>query len=185
MRDDFAVMIITHGRPDNQLTLNCLHKIGYTGKLFLVVDDEDSTKDEYIRLYGDSVLLFHKDEWFDIGDNFYDQKNSSVYARNECFIIAKSLGLRYFLEMDDDFTEIMLRYDDGNKLRKSTIRSADDLFEAFCEYLETDGITCLSFATEGDGIGGRDGVFKKRITRKARNSFFCSVEKPFEFFGRF
>ena len=43
MRDDFAVFILTHGRARQQKTLATLKKCGYTGKLFLVIDDEFET----------------------------------------------------------------------------------------------------------------------------------------------
>lgn len=186
MRDDFAVLIITHGRPDNQLTLKCLQELGYSGKLFLVVDDEDKTKDEYIEKYGaDTVKVFHKDAWFDIGDNFYHMKNSSVFARNECFNIARDLGLKYFLEMDDDFTRISIRYDDSGILKEYRPKDIGEIFDYFLEYLEIEQITCLGFVTEGSMIGGINGEWKKGIIRKVRNTFFCKVDKPFEFKGRF
>lgn len=41
MRDDFGVFIITHGRANEQITLKTLKKCGYSGKVFLVIDDED------------------------------------------------------------------------------------------------------------------------------------------------
>jgi hypothetical protein len=186
MRDDFAVLIITHGRPDNQLTLETLKRENYSGQIYLVVDDEDETKERYIQQYGaEKIKIFHKIEWFDIGDNFYDKKNSSVYARNECFRIAKEIGLKYFVEMDDDFTDICYRYADGDTLRSKRITNLDEIFEAFCEFLEVEPITCLSFAVQGDMIGGVNGKFKEGLIRRARNTFFCKVEKPFEFKGRF
>lgn len=186
MRDDFAVLIITHGRPDNQLTLSCLQKLGYNGKLYLVVDDEDKTMDKYIEKYGaDMVKVFHKVPWFDIGDNFYEQKNSSVFARNECFKIARDLGLKYFLELDDDFTRMAIRYNDGGALKEHKPKDIGKLFDIFIEYLELEPITCLGFSTEVSMIGGVDGEFAKGITRRVRNTFFCKVDKPFEFKGRF
>ena len=41
MRDDFAVMILTHGRADRVYTLKSLRKGGYTGKVYIVIDNED------------------------------------------------------------------------------------------------------------------------------------------------
>lgn len=49
MRDDFAVMILTHGRADRVYTLSSLRKGGYTGKVFLVLDNEDDQHDEYVE----------------------------------------------------------------------------------------------------------------------------------------
>lgn len=36
MRDDFAVLILTHGRPEQQHTLRSLERSGYTGRVYLV-----------------------------------------------------------------------------------------------------------------------------------------------------
>ena len=58
MRSDFAVLILTHGRPESQLTLQSLEKSGYTGKVYLVVDDEDKCAAEYVRIYGKKVVRF-------------------------------------------------------------------------------------------------------------------------------
>ncbi|MCK2620993.1 hypothetical protein MZE52_22450, partial [Escherichia coli] len=44
MRDDFCAFILTHGRPDKVLTYRTLRRAGYTGKIFIVVDDEDKTR---------------------------------------------------------------------------------------------------------------------------------------------
>ena len=43
---DFGVLILTHGRPDNQKTTKALRKHGYTGRIVYVIDDEDKTADE-------------------------------------------------------------------------------------------------------------------------------------------
>ena len=41
---------------------------------------------------------------FDEFDNF-DDRRAIVYARNASFEIAKKLGLKYFLQLDDDYEE--------------------------------------------------------------------------------
>ena len=41
MRNDFAILILTHGRPDNIKTLSSLKRAGYTGKYYIVIDNED------------------------------------------------------------------------------------------------------------------------------------------------
>ena len=96
MREDFAVFILSHGRPDKVFTIKTLKRIGYTGKWYLVLDDEDSTRQEYINTFGeDHILLFNKDiveRTFDTMDNL-DNKKVVVYARNVCFDFAKKLNL--------------------------------------------------------------------------------------------
>ena len=46
MREDFCAVIITHGRPDKIPTYNSLRRHGYTGRIFIVVDDEDKRQKE-------------------------------------------------------------------------------------------------------------------------------------------
>ena len=46
MREDFCVFILTHGRHDRVHTYNTLLKAGYTGKIYIVIDDEDQTAEE-------------------------------------------------------------------------------------------------------------------------------------------
>lgn len=76
----FVAFILTHGRPDRVLTYEKLRKHGYTGKIYIVCDDEDKTLPEYRKRFGD-VLVFSKSEiakTFDEGDNFGDRRQSST-----------------------------------------------------------------------------------------------------------
>ena len=50
--NDFAVFILTHGRPNKVYTLQALQKCGYTGKTYFVIDNEDKTAKEYYKNYG-------------------------------------------------------------------------------------------------------------------------------------
>jgi hypothetical protein len=188
MRDDFAVFIITHGRPDNQITLNTLKKGGYTGKLYFILDDEDETADQYRELYGaENVCIFNKDEagkLFDLGDNQRELKKVPVYARNACWDIAKSLGLKYFVQLDDDYSSICFRYIEDKKLKRGKIKDFNSLFDAMCEFLSQKNVWCIAFGVEGDFIGGPNSKYKEKLYQNARNSFFCCVDKPFEFLGR-
>ena len=57
MRDDFCAFILTHGRPDRVHTFKTLQRSGYTGKVYIVIDDEDKTEAEYRKRFGDRVCL--------------------------------------------------------------------------------------------------------------------------------
>jgi len=46
MRSDFAALILTHGRPDRVHTYFALRNAGYTGRILIVIDNEDKTADE-------------------------------------------------------------------------------------------------------------------------------------------
>ena len=62
MRNDFAVIIPTHGRHDRVFTIDSLRKSGYTGNFYLLCDDEDKQLDKYKAKYGDKVMVFRKDD---------------------------------------------------------------------------------------------------------------------------
>lgn len=188
LRNDFCVFILTHGRADRVYTYKTIRNDGYTGPIYLVVDNEDDQVDEYIRRYGkEYVVIFDKAaraEKTDVADIVPDRR-SVIFARNECFDIARKLGYRYFLELDDDYTEFMYRYVEGDKLGMKRAENLDDLFELMLQFLDNTNALTVAFAQGGDMIGGAQaGTFKKRLLRKAMNTFFCDVEKPFEFMGR-
>lgn len=187
MRDDFAVFILSHGRANNVKTWHTLDKIGYTGKRYLIIDDQDEQQDVYKRLYGDHVIVFDKQEACrrsDVMDTDTDMR-IVLFARNVCFEIAQKLGLTYFLELDDDYTTFDLRYADRGCLRAKTITDMDTLCDKMIDFLEVSGAKTVAFAQAGDFIGGIDwGKWSQRILRKAMNSFFCKVDRPFQFIGR-
>ena len=118
-----AVFILSHGRPNNVITYNNLRSHGYTGKIYIIVDDEDKTIDKYKQNFGDQVIVFSKSDYsgkFDIMDNLGGNK-VIVYARNACYDIARSLGLDYFFEYEDDYTTFLFRYPDGEQLGSKKI----------------------------------------------------------------
>ena len=184
-KSNFAVFIITHGRPNNQFTTDTLRKGNYTGKIYYILDDEDETIEEYYKNYGkENCIVFHKEAWFDIGDNLTGYKGVPEYARNECFRIAKELGIDYFVELDDDYKKIMYRYEKDGKLAHRDVDNFDELFKATIKLLDIDNIYCVAYGVEGDFIGGLSGKYKERFYRNARNSFFCKTDKEFRFLGR-
>ena len=48
---NIAVFILSHGRPYNVITYKTLRKSGYTGKIYIIVDDEDKTINEYKSIF--------------------------------------------------------------------------------------------------------------------------------------
>jgi hypothetical protein len=189
--NDFAVFILTHGRPDNVVTYDTLKKHGYTGRVYLVIDDEDDTEDQYRERYGDKVIQFSKREiekTFDTGDNFTNKRGVIIYARNACFEIARNLGVKYFCELDDDYTSFTFRFGADNTFSSANVLSLDAIFSAMLDFYISLGDRCktIAMAQGGDYIGGGAGSYGKaiKLTRKAMNSFICSVDRPFTFVGR-
>lgn len=184
--DDFAVFILTHGRPDRIHTLKTLEKQGYTGDWYLIIDNEDKMADEYYKNYGDKIIMFDKKAislTFDTAD-LSDDRRAIVYARNACFQIAKELGIKYFVEFDDDYTSFNLRYPKDGKLAARMLENLDDIFEMMLDFLEDTQALTVCFSQGGDHIGGLTGRWKKGLIRKVMNSFFCRTDRPFQFLGR-
>lgn len=186
MRPDFCAFILTHGRPDRVHTLTTLQRAGYTGKVYIVIDDEDKTADEYRRRFGDKVLQFCKAgvaARIDEGDNFNDRR-AIIYARNACCDLARQVGCRYFIQLDDDYTGFYLRH--NSKLQHGNTRqiqnSLDGIFSALLDFYDAvPRIDSIALSQGGDHIGARSEI---RLMRKCMNSFLCSVDRPFQFVGR-
>lgn len=189
MRNDFVVFILTHGRPDRVYTYDTLMKCGYTGRIVFVVDNEDSTAMQYADKYGyDNVYVFDKlamSKKFDTID-ISDDRRCIVYARNASYEIAKELGYKYFLQLDDDYTNFRQRWLDGEgKFRSTYVKNFDAVVDAILDFLERSGAKTVAMAQTGDFIGGaKSNVYKKCLSRKAMNTFFCSTERPIQFIGR-
>lgn len=187
MRDDFAVFILSHGRADRIYTLKTLLEDGYTGKFYIVIDNEDETADEYHRRYGERVVVFDKldiAQRYDTGDNFKERR-AIFYARNACFEIAEKLGLKYFLELDDDYTSFEFRRPKDGKLMVTKCKQLDRLFEDMIIFLEESGASTVALAQGGDFVGGAgNSMTRDGIKRKAMNTFFCKTDRKFEFVGR-
>ncbi len=187
-KDDFAVFILSHGRADNLITLDALNKQNYTGKIYIIIDDTDKQIDEYKKIENEriKVIVFDKEkaaEKTDTIDNF-KKMNIVVYARNKTWDIAEELGLKYFLVLDDDYVEFNCRYNKDDKLKSYHIKNLDEVFIYMLDFLIKTNADVVALAQSGDFIGGKDGTqIKKRILRKAMNSFFCRTDRRLEFKG--
>ncbi len=173
-----AVFILSHGRPENVRTYKTLRSSGYTGRIFIIVDDEDKTLSEYKEKFKDEVIVFSKKDYqgkFDIMDNFSGNK-VIVYARNACYDIARSLGLDYFFEYEDDYTQFVYRFIKDGEL-KSRKASMDLVLDAFIQCLEETGADTIAFAQGGDFIGGVNAFNHNTFKRKAMNSFVFKVNQ--------
>lgn len=184
--NSFAVLILTNRRPDRVVTIRTLRRSGYTGKIYIVVDDEDDTIDEYRKLH-ENVIVFDKEaigRKFDLGDN-WGNKQIITYARNASFEIAEEIGLDYFIQLDDDYTAFRYTDDtDGNYAGVRKIKSLDRIFELMIEFCERTQCNTLAMAQGGDFIGGESSsVFTKKLARKSMNSFMCSTKRRFMFIG--
>jgi hypothetical protein len=191
LRNDFCIFILSHGRAEKIHTLDMLNNLEYSGKWFIVIDNEDKTSDQYFEKYGtDKVIMFDKDQAykkFDRAENFTDRKVIFA-ARNICFDLAKELNYKYFMELDDDYKSIDYRFNKDLEYNHKKIETPifDHIIDNMIKFIECNkNIVTITLAQGGDFIGGTNNPNGKRIRikRKAMNSFLCSTEKPFNFIG--
>lgn len=187
---NFAAFILTHGRPDNVITYKTLKKAGYTGPIFFIVDNEDKTIDKYIKNFGsENVIVFDKKAMADAIDeaNNFDNRKVIVHARNYCFIAARNLGFRYFIQLDDDYTDVHHRFENksGTKLCSVSVKNLDDIIDIYLTFLKNTNFHSVAFAQGGDFIGGVNNPYVKNkpLMRKCMNTFICDTERSFEFIG--
>ena len=183
---DFAIFILTHGRPDNVKTYNVIRNRGYTGNIYIIIDNEDKSAEKYYENFGDKVIMFDKKaiaKTFDEADNFEDRR-AIVYARNACFNIAKDLGIKYFMQLDDDYIAFHYRLYYMNKPEQ--IRNLDTVLELMLNYYKSIPAKTIAMSQGGDFIGGAGNSYatNPKLRRKCMNSFLCSTDRPFKFNGR-
>lgn len=192
MREDFCAFILTHGRPDRVYTYKTIRQSGYTGKIYLVIDDEDKAAGEYKTLFRDEVLQFCREDAFKItddGDNFGKGKGV-VYARNICWDLAQQVGVKYFIVLDDDYTSFFLRHNGKNQYCSIRVKTTlDQVILSMLDYYISTPALSIAMSQGGDWIGGggdaegNGGCPHPKLPRKCMNSFICSTDRPFQFFG--
>ena len=186
MESNFAVFIMVHGRPDKMWTYHTLRNQGYTGKIFLVADNLDSTLDGYKSKYGDELIVFdkqHASTLMDSGDNSGDLR-STLFAANTIFDLATERNIKHFFIMCDDYYDLYYAFSDTKG--KVVSKNLDRLFKLMVVFYESTTAKSIAFAQTGDFIGGIDnGKDSYRFSkRKAMNTFLCSTERRFQFMGR-
>ena len=188
MENNFCIIIISHGRPNNILTLKTLKEANCKIPIYILIDNEDKTADEYLKKYHNQVFIFDKLKYAKMVDNYDNTENyrTTTHARNACFDLAKELGYEYFLVLDDDYREFKFRIKQGlihPKDRFKIKKDIDTIFYLTLEYFKQTKALSICFSQGGDWFGGETN-FNKKHKRKAMNSFFCSVNRRFNFISR-
>jgi hypothetical protein len=185
----FSVIIVSHNRADRIVTAKTLQREGYTGRVIILIDDEDKSAAEYHKRYPGQVRVFSKREMvgtFDLGDNI-QKRNTVTFARNAAWSIARKEGLTHFLLLDDDYVDFRYKSDDNHQyIDNADIHDLDSLFQYTLDFLDSSNAICVAYSQGGDFMGGGAGNFAKsvRLSRKCMNTFFCRVDRPFTFMGR-
>lgn len=182
-----CIFIISHGRPNDVITYKTLISAGCEMPIYIIIDNTDSKKDEYIRNFN-NVKIFDKYHYASLVDHYdnFNNLRTTTHARNACFDIAKELGYIYFLVLDDDYTSFKLRIDNKLNHPKSCPnlrKNIDLIFISTLNYFKSCNFKSICFSQGGDWFGGETN-FNKKPKRKAMNSFFCSTKRRFWFISR-
>ena len=189
--ETLPIFILTHGRPDQVLTDSRLPEYGWSGPVYLVIDNEDPTGDQYRERFGrERVITFDKlaaSRTFDAADNFPGRK-TIVYARNASYAVARYLGYRYFVQFDDDYSGFYITINEEGQFKRSPCRSLDEVLAYYLDFFKSlpPTVKSIAMAQGGDFLGGSASATAKdlKLRRKAMNSFICDVERPLTFVGK-
>lgn len=196
MNHNFCVMILSHGRPNDQATVATLKRFGYTGDWYIILDNEDDTAQEYINKYGaDKIKIFDKQSVIDSGavdpmDNF-GVHATVVFARYASYQIAKELGYGYFMMCEDDHDSIRWRMSPEIEYSSKMVsddpeyHALDQIINTMLDYfVATPRIQSLCMAQSGDYIGGANSkMATDQYRRKAMGTFITRVDDPIDFCG--
>lgn len=190
MKHNFCAFILSHGRADNVITYKTLRNAGYTGKIVVIIDNQDKQADKYHQNYPGQVYVFDKPAiaaTVDQGDNFNNLR-TTTHVRNAIFQAAKELNIDAFVMLDDDYTNFRYKFSSAFQYGNWFLnKNLDAVFDATVQFLcDCKTITSVAYAQGGDFMGGSNAALARKVTakRKLMNSFFCLTERPFQFVSR-
>lgn len=162
-------------------THDMLRLQGYTGKIIVVIDDEDDQRPEYESRF-EHVEVFCKEAEFQKADGVILGKQKGIlYARNACYDIAKKLGVRFFAEVDDDFSALYVRYESEGKSKSYKVENLDLLFNAALQLFDDKRVVATSVLSQGNYIGGIESNGLKKCIRICTSMFFLVTDRRVDF----
>jgi len=180
--DEFAVFVHSYQRL-SFTTIKTLHRLNYTGKIYLQISDEDKYIEKYKEVVKDyknvELIIYKKERDFDLMTNINDLR-SQAFAYNASIKIAKRLGLKYFLILDDDYKNFYFKKGQGDNA-SSKVKNLDNIFFALINFLKNTNIFCLSITQTGD-----QPYYYFTLFRKAMNFLLFETKKipdDFKFLG--
>ena len=192
MRDDFAIFIPSYDRCEilKQKTLHMLKEYNYSGKWYVVVDDNDPQLEIYKeKIPEEHLLIFHKPDYYDYYDTCYNKKNIEAKLYPVAFIddISKKLDLKYYLMLDDDITKFLFRYNDNGKLLSKDLnyKTFEKFLTYYTDFLNDTCYSVISFDISDLLVGGVQNILMKNgynynlsgiCMKKVNSDFkFCNV----------
>lgn len=186
MNNKFGIFILSHGRAGNVKTYHTLKKAGYTGDIYVVVDDEDSQKDKYKEEFGEYCLEFCKQEYMDKADTISTDgtRISALFARMAIMDFAKGMDYDYYCMLDDDIEKIVYRYPIKNSLKGMDVVRADYMFDCIVNFMRCAKLKVLGLQLAEGLIGGLYGIYKNGLLNQVlAGSYIFSKDTDFRFFG--
>ncbi len=212
--NDFLILILSYGRPDFMAThtWGLLDTCNCKARKVVCLSDDDPTIDEYKKLCGDeNVFIYSKIESekkydIDLLDCYWGKslsRKATVWGRNEQFRMARELGYRWFIVLDDDYIGVSFRRPMARKgsdkpffpvFKEDMVAQMDgdmSVFDHCCikcfELLDSaPWMYAVGLPQAGDFLGGAESkVFKRSWIWKAMNVFFCDTHKEYRYYGRF
>lgn len=194
---DFLIIIFSFKRAKLlfHTTMKTLDRCLSKARRVIVCSDDDPTLNDYFRYFGrENVYVFNKDQAqkerpVDLGDA-YSLKSVISWARNSQFQIARDLGYKYFVSLEDDYSEIGIRAEHNDTLLMSSRKSWTMRFDEVCEVHfrlldSAPWLNNVAMAQGGDYICGLNNEFFQQGYRfKAMNIIFYRTDREYEFKGR-
>ena len=172
---DYAIFIISHGRPNVQKTYDFLTSKQCTKNTFIVCDDLDPTLNEYLANFGDRVIVFDKKKYMATVDVFHNSPNPGhpVYVRNAVYDLAIERGFRFFVSLDDDMSAVRIR---TAKAERGT-EYVDEVFQSVFRFMRDAGLYVYGGAWNSCFYGG----FADEIIFGGVNAYFCDTQRRVDF----
>lgn len=183
----FAVFILSHGRAKTISTYKALRTHGYTGPMYVVIDNEDDQEPLYREKFGQDIIQFDKRDYValtDLGD-LDDDRRIGVFARNFIQDKAHEMGYKYHLQLDDDINGFTWRTIRDNRLVCVQVKDIDSVLSAMLDYMDEAPFTALSFGLAIYYVGGlSNSTWKKQMIPKSMTTFIMRGDEKHYFHMR-
>lgn len=183
----FAVFILSHGRAKTISTYKALRAHGYTGPMYVVIDNEDDQEPLYREKFGKDIIQFDKRDYValtDLGD-LDDDRRIGVFARNFIQDKAQEMGYKYHLQLDDDINGFTWRTIRDGRLVCVMVQNIDAVLSAMLDYMDTTPFTSLSFGLAIYYVGGlSNSTWKKQMIPKTMTAFIMRASDKHYFHMR-
>lgn len=182
MNNKLAYVILCWKRPDKLHTLKFLKDLEIEN-IYFAIDNADPEKEKYIKKakeYKINYFTFDKD--INVSDQMYNNKllSGAVCTRKIVENIMRDKGIKYFLVLDDDYTQIENIY--GKRIKKETLEQLNKIYIEILEKIPF--VYVMSLAQSGECVGGKEDFYKKsKFKIKAMNYWFCCTDKPVDYAG--